>query len=202
MFYLLLNLLAIDKLCRFKDNFTPSLFVMADPLQSQPASVQPKDVHMDDLLLKKTFLEHLNYIYFGKKHLIDFYMEAQGIATLNVLKQAIQEAIDDAESQTEQMDEIYETIKETPSKTSTLGIKALTLEAYLAAIKAGKTPLERDVFILFYLQQIEGVEITYFKVLKNLAKAIGYSNSFLDQTFDIAVENKVLFESIYKEYIS
>ena len=100
------------------------------------------------------------------------------------------------------MDEIYEAIKESPSKTNTLGIRALTLEAYLAAIKAGKTPLERDVFILFYMQQIEGIEITYFKVLKNLAQAIGYSNSFIDQPFDIAVENKLLFEMIYKEYIS
>jgi len=52
------------------------------------------------------------------------------------------------------------------------------------------------------LQQIEGIEITYFKVLKNLAKAIGYSNSFLDQPFDLAVENRVLFEAIYKEYIN
>ena len=172
---------------------------MSDSLSS---SLQPKDVHMDDYLLKKTFLEHLNYIYYGKRHLIDFFVEVKDIATLSVLKHAIEEAIDDNESQIKQMDEIYTAIKEAPSKTNTLGIKALTLEAYLAAIKAGKTPLERDVFILFYLQQIEGIEVTYFKVLKNLAKAIGYSNSFLDQPFDTAVENKILFEQIYKEYIS
>ena len=171
---------------------------MNDPL----SSLQPKDVHVSDYLLKKTFLEHLNYIYYGKRHLINFFTEAQGIATLKVLKHAIQEGIDDTESQITQMDEIYAAIKEEPSQINTLGIKALTLEAYLTAIKAGKTPLERDVFILFYLQQIEGIEITYFKVLKNLAKAIGYSNSFLDQPFDIAVENKILFEQIYKEYIS
>ena len=47
------------------------------------------------------------------------------------------------------MDEIYTVINESPSKTSTLGLKALTLEGYLATIKAGKTALERDVFILF-----------------------------------------------------
>jgi len=171
---------------------------MSEPL----SSLQPKDVCIDDRVLKRTFLEHLNYIYYGKKHLIDFFIEAQGIATLTVLKHAIQEGIDDTKSQIEQMDEIYAAIKESPSKTNTLGIKALTLEAYLAAIKAGKTPLERDVFILFYLQQIEGIEITYFKVLKNMAKSIGYNHSFIDQPFDIAVENKLLFESIYKEYIS
>ena len=100
------------------------------------------------------------------------------------------------------MDEIFTSINESPSKTNIIGIKAMTLEAYLAAIKGGKTPLERDVFILFYLQLIEGIEITYFKVLKNLAKAVGYSSTFLDQPFDLAVENKVLFETIYKEYIS
>jgi len=174
---------------------------MADPTDPSP-SLQPKDVQIDDMLLKKTFLEHLNYIYFGKQHLISFFNEVKSIAKLNVLKHAIQEGIDDTESQIKQMDEIYSAIAETPSQTSTLGIKAMTLEAYIATIKAGKTPLEKDVFILFYLQQIEGIEITYFKVLKNLAKAIGYSNSFLDQPFDLAVENKILFESIYKEYIS
>ncbi|HEY4194951.1 MAG TPA: DUF892 family protein [Mucilaginibacter sp.] len=171
---------------------------MSDNLASQ----QPKDVQIDDKLLKKTFLEHLNYIYFGKHHLLDFFNEVQDIATLKVLKMAIQEGIDDTESQVGQMDEIYSAIAESPSQINTLGIKAITLEAYLAAIKAGKTPLERDVFILFYLQQIEGIEITYYKVLKNLAKAIGYSNTFLNQPFDIAVENKILFETIYKEYIN
>jgi ferritin-like metal-binding protein YciE len=166
------------------------------------ASLQPKDVQIDDFLLKKTFLEHLNYIYFGKHHLLDFFKEVKDIAKLNVLKMALQEGIDDAEDQIMQMDEIYAAIKEKPSKTNTLGLKAMTLEAYLAVIKSGKTPLERDVFILFYLQQIEGIEITYFKVLKNLAKAIGYNHKFLDQPIDLAVENKILFETIYQEYIN
>lgn len=163
---------------------------------------QPKDVQIDDKLLKRTFSEHLNYIYYGKHSLLNFFAEVKSIASLQVLKLAIQEAIDDAENQLEQLDEIYTAINETPSKTSILSIKATMLEAYINAIKAGKTALERDVFILFYLQQIEGIEITYFKVLKNLAKAIGYSNTFVDQSFDMAVENKILFEQIYKEYIS
>ncbi len=171
---------------------------MSDPL----SSLQPKDVQIDDKLLKKTFLEHLNYIYFGKKHLIDFFKEIENIGRLNVLKQAISELTEDTHSQLKSLDEIYEAINESPAKTSTLSLKATTLEAYLTAIRGGRTPLEKDVLILFYLQQIEGIEITYFKVLKNLAKAIGYSNSFLDQPFDLAVENRVLFEAIYKEYIN
>lgn len=176
--------------------------VINNNMSDNLTSLQPKDVQIDDKLLKKTFLEHLNYIYYGKHHLIKFFTEVKDIAKLQVLKMAIQEGIDDTKKQIAQMDEIFETINERPSQTNTLGIKAITLEAYLAAIKAGKTPLERDVFILFYLQQIEGIEITYFKVLRNLAKAIGYSNKFLDQTFDIAVDNNILFETIYKEYIS
>ncbi|OIQ72116.1 hypothetical protein GALL_462590 [mine drainage metagenome] len=171
-------------------------------MTDQLSALQPKDVQIDDKLLKKIFLEHLNYIYYGKQHLLHFFDEVKGIARLNVLKQAIQEAIDDTLRQMSQMDEIFTAIDEKASKTNTLGLKALTLEAYIAAIKAGKTALEKDVFILFYLQQIEGIEITYFKVLKNLAKAIGYSNTFLDQPFDLAVGNKVLFEAIYKDYIS
>lgn len=157
---------------------------------------------MDENLLKKTFLAHLNYIYIGKKHLVNFFTEVLGLATLNVLKLAIDEAIEDTRNQINHIEAVYASIKEEPSETNTLGIKAITLEAYLEVIKAGKSPLERDVFILFYLQQIEGIEVTYFKVLKNLGKAVGYETAYLDQPYDTAVENKVLFESIYKEYIS
>jgi ferritin-like metal-binding protein YciE len=162
----------------------------------------PEDVHFENKHLKKIFLEHLNSIYYGKQHLINFLAEVKALATLQHLKAAIQECSDDAEKQISQMDEIFNSIEENKSKTSVLGIKAMTLEAYLSAIKSGKTPMERDVFIVFYLQLIEGIEITYFKVLKNLAKAIGYSNTFLNQPFDLAVVNKILFESIYQEYIS
>ena len=171
-------------------------------MSSALASLQPKDIRIDDQLLKRTFLEHLNYIYYGKKHLLDFFMEVKDIASLNILKLAIEEGIADAEKQLTDIELLYEAINENPSKLSTLGLKAITLEAYLTAIKAGKTPLEKDVFILFYLQQIEGIEITYFKVLKNLAKAIGYNYNFLEQPFDMAVENKILFEAIYNEYIN
>jgi ferritin-like metal-binding protein YciE len=162
----------------------------------------PKDVKFENDHLKKMFLEHLNSIYFGKQHLLDFFNEIEIIASLQPLKLAVDELRTDTNNQILQRDEIYRSIKKAPNKTSILGMKGMTLEAYLSVIRSGKSPLERDVFILFYLQIIEGIEITYFKVLKNLAKAIGYSNTFLDQPFDTAVENKVLFEAIYKEYIN
>lgn len=164
--------------------------------------VTPKDVKFESNHLEKIFLEHLNSIYLGKQYLLDFFKEVEEIACVQQLKLAIDECHNDTKNQILAMDEIYSSIHKQPAKTSVLGIKAMTLEAYMCVIKTGKTPEERDVFILFYLQIIEGIEVTYFKVLKNLAKAIGYSNTFLDQPFDTAVENKVLFEAIYKEYIS
>jgi ferritin-like metal-binding protein YciE len=171
-------------------------------MNDQLSALQPKDVQIDDKLLKKIFLEHLNYIYYGKHHLLQFFDEIKDIARLTVLKQAIHEAIDDTNDQIGQLEEIYTSIHGSPSKVNNLAIQALILEAYLAAIKAGKSSMEKDIFILFYLQQLEGFEITYYKVLKNLAKAIGYSSTFLDQPFDLAVGNKILFEAIYQEYIS
>lgn len=162
----------------------------------------PKDVVIADAHLKRIFLEHLNNIYFGKKHLLDFLAEVIEIASLQQLKLALKECQDDTVTQMMQLDSVYNMINEQPSKISILGMKGMTLEAYISVIKSGKTPVERDVFILFYLQIIEGIEITYFKVLKNLARALGYSNTFFDQPFDTAVENKVLFDAIYREYIS
>jgi len=165
-------------------------------------NLSPQDVKFEDAHLKKIFLEHLNSIYCGKRHLIEFFEEIKELATLQFLKNAIEECKVDAEHQMQHLDGIFNSINEDQSKISVLGMKAMTLEAYISAIKAGKTPMERDVFIVFYLQLIEGIEVTYFKVLKNLAKSIGYSNSFLDKPFNQAVEDKIMFESIYKEYIS
>ena len=171
---------------------------MSTPDNSQT----PKNVVIEDEHLKKMFLEHLNGIYFGKKHLLEFFGEVMSMASLKHLKLAINECIDDTVKQIEHMDDIYTSIHKKPSKTSVLGVKGMTLEAYLSVIKTGKTPIERDVFILFYLQIIEGIEVTYFKVLKNLAQAIGYKFAYLNEPFDLAVDNKVMFESIYKEYIN
>jgi ferritin-like metal-binding protein YciE len=165
-------------------------------------NLSPQEVKFEDAHLKKIFLEHLNSIYCGKEHLIHFFEEIKTLATLHYLKDAIQECSDDARSQIQHMDGIFNAIGEDQSKISVLGMKGMTLEAYITAIRSGKTAMERDVFIVFYLQLVEGIEVTYFKVLKNLAKAIGYSNTFLDKPFNQAVEDKLMFESIYKEYIS
>jgi ferritin-like metal-binding protein YciE len=168
-----------------------------------PISEQnPEDVKFENVHLKRIFLEHLNSIYFGKKHLIDFFEEIKELASLTYLKEAVQECYEATQKQLVQLDSIYNTIDETPSKTTVLGIKAMTLEAYISAIKTGKTAMERDVFIVFYVQIIEGIEITYFDVLRNLAKAIGYSNTFINKPFNLAVENKLAFEAIYKAYIT
>src|ERR1700754_2200650 len=102
----------------------------------------PKDVKFEDDHLKKIFLEHLNAIYFGKQHLLDFFKEVEEIASVNQLKQAIDECRHDTTSQIVHMDEIYLSLEKKPSKTSVLGIKAMTLEAYLTVIKSGKTPVE------------------------------------------------------------
>lgn len=168
-----------------------------------PISEQnPEDVKFEDAHLKKIFLEHLNSIYFGKQHLVEFFEEIKGLASLIYLKEAIQECYQATQKQLTQLESIYNTINETPSKTTVLGIKAMTLEAYISAIKTGKTAMERDVFIVFYVQIIEGIEITYFDVLRNLAKAIGYSSTFINKPFNLAVKNKLAFEAIYKAYIT
>src|SRR4051812_32950736 len=104
------------------------------------APLTPKDVKFEDDHLKKMFLEHLNSIYFGKQHLLDFFKEAETIASLQQLKLAIDELRNDTNSQILQMDEIYLSIHKAPTKTSVLGMKGMTLEAYLTVIKSGKTP--------------------------------------------------------------
>ncbi|GGB24120.1 hypothetical protein GCM10011500_45510 [Mucilaginibacter rubeus] len=195
------NLIAIS--LALNDNYLMYIYLYLNNCQMPRISEQnPEDVKFENVHLKRIFLEHLNSIYFGKKHLIDFFEEIKELASLAYLKEAVQECYEATQKQLTHLDSIYSAINETPSKTTVLGIKAMTLEAYISAIKTGKTAMERDVFIVFYVQIIEGIEITYFDVLRNLAKTIGYSNSFINKPFNLAVKNKLAFEAIYKAYIT
>jgi ferritin-like metal-binding protein YciE len=81
-----------------------------------PISEQnPEDVKFENVHLKRIFLEHLNSIYFGKKHLIDFFEEIKELASLTYLKEAIQECYEATQKQLKQLDSIYNNINETPS---------------------------------------------------------------------------------------
>ncbi|GAB3903236.1 DUF892 family protein [Mucilaginibacter boryungensis] len=159
---------------------------------------------LDDIALTKLFLKQLDNIYCIKKHLLDILPRLADKASFPALKNAILENTDQIKIQVLRMDMIYKIYQAKYRPHNCIGIKTMSLEAYIAAKVEEQTPLERDLALLIHLQITESVEMAYFNVLRNIADSISDKEvvTLLDQNFDTAIKSKKMYELIAKEYIS
>jgi ferritin-like metal-binding protein YciE len=162
------------------------------------------DMKLDDAALTKLFLKQLDNIYCIKKHLLDILPRLADKASFPALKDAILENIDQIKIQVLRMDIIYKIYHAKYRQHNCIGIKTMSLEAYIAAKVDEQTPVERDLALLIHLQITESVEMAYFNVLRNIADNISNKEvvTLLDQNFDTAITSKKMYELIAKEYIS
>lgn len=162
------------------------------------------DQKLDEAALKKLFLKQLDNIYCIKKHLIQVLPSLSDKASFPDLKNAIVEAIDQIKMQILRMDVIYKMFSAKYNEERCIGIKTMSLEAYIAAKVEDQQPVERDMALLIHLQITESVEMAYFSVLKNIASNLNNKDVeiLLSQNLESAVSSKKLYELIAKEYIS
>ncbi|WP_454802902.1 hypothetical protein [Mucilaginibacter phyllosphaerae] len=85
-----------------------------------------------------------------------------------------------------------------------MGIRALTIEAFVAAKTPDLSNLERDLLVLYHLNNLGSIEISSFTFLKEIALSMHLKDMtvLLHQNLDIAKDNKELFELITREYIN
>jgi ferritin-like metal-binding protein YciE len=159
---------------------------------------------LNDASLKKLFLRQLDNIYCIKKHLIQVLPSLADKASFPDLKDAIVENIDQLKVQILRMDVIYKIFSAKYQEEKCMGIKTMSLEAYIAARVEEQEPVERDMALLIHLQITESVEMAYFSVLRNIAGNLNSKEveTLLNQNFDTATNSKKLYELIAKEYIS
>ena len=162
------------------------------------------DLKMDNAALKKLFLKQLNNIYCIKKHLIQTLPSLADEASFPDLKEAIAESIDQLKMQILRMEVIYKILSSKYSGEKCMGVKTMSLEAYIAARVEDQSPVERDMSLLIHLQITESVEMAYFGVLKNIAASLNNKEIevLLSQNFDSATSSKKLYDLIAREYIS
>jgi len=148
------------------------------------------------------FIDHLNRIYCAKSHLQDRLPEMRTSAYFTDLVHAITETLVDVEQQISRMNEIYLLLGIKPGFESCAGILGLIEDAFSAIHQGGDDPQTRDLSILFYLQNIESIEMASFKMLKLAAPQLERKKikQLLKENFDEASDDLALLRLITFRY--
>ncbi|MES2808848.1 MAG: DUF892 family protein [Bacteroidota bacterium] len=159
---------------------------------------------MDGASVRKIFLMQLSNIYSIKTYLVANLPLMAEAASFPDLKYAIAETIDDIRLQLLRMDAIYDIINETYHHRQCVGVRALTMEAYVISKAPGMSKLETDLYMLYHLNILESLEISCFTALHTLSLAMPDKDMALliKQNLDVAKDNKELYELISREYIN
>lgn len=158
---------------------------------------------LDHVQLKKIFIHQLNRIYFGKCYLNQTLQSLIKTASFKNLQLAIQEMGDDVKKQINRMEDIYTLLNEKPYDQSRNPIKSIIKDDfYLNHIQ--QMPVLKDMDIILYVQLLEHINITTYRMLKMLASEL--KNAEIDQLliecFDESVDDDQLFVLIAQEYLT
>jgi ferritin-like metal-binding protein YciE len=157
----------------------------------------------DARFLKQIFLHHLNRIYNGKCFLRDHLNNLISLASFRGLGLALEEFGDDVKKQITRMEEIYLLIGEKPSDEDCNPIKSIVQEEFCIDEKQ-TIALINDLDIMLYVQVLEHINITSYRMLKMIAITLKYTDvkQLLTENFNESIDNDKLFMLIAKEYVT
>jgi ferritin-like metal-binding protein YciE len=154
--------------------------------------------------LKLLFIHQLNRVNCTKGYLIRNLPILEEIASFKTMKLAIQEDLDDVKKQQLRIDEMYELLDSKASDEGCDVIKSIIEEAFNLGNNAGKSTIVNDMDIILYMQLIENIELTSFRMLKAIAQFMGNDDitQMVTECFDENVDNDKLFTLITEEYLA
>lgn len=160
-------------------------------------------IHFDDEKLKLFFIQHLDKIYCAKLHLINRLPVLLTQAHYADLKDAILETVSHVEMEISRMEIIYTLLESAYSNCNEKGLNGLIEDAFEAIQKQGPDPELRDLSILFYLQNIESVEMASFQILQMAAVKLQNKQvaTLLKENYEEAKADRTLFLLIASKYI-
>jgi len=129
----------------------------------------PTDIELGPNSLRDFFIVHLNKIYTAKSHLISSLIALEEEAHFSDLKKGIRETIDDVQKQQERMEQIYQRLGVEFSEESASGMLGLIKDSFEEIRQRSGQPILRDLAMLFYLQNIESIEMASFQLLQMIA---------------------------------
>lgn len=154
--------------------------------------------------LKPLFAHHLNRLYFGKRYLNDTLEKLINIASFHSLQLALTELWDDVKKQLERLDEVYQQAAITPSDADCIPVQSIFKEVFALERRGVGLELLSDMDLMLYMQLIERINITAYRMLRILAKALNYTeiDQLLIECFDESVDDDKLFVVITNEYLT
>lgn len=157
---------------------------------------------LDDHYLKKVFVHHLSRIYNGKIFLHKNLSHLSSLASFKGLKMAMEEFSEDVLKQIVRMKLIYSAIGETAVDTGCNPITNIVKDEF--CLDENQTePILNDLDLMLYVQLLEHVNITSYRMLIMIAKILKYDDikQLLKENYDESQDNDKLFTLIAKEYI-
>lgn len=153
--------------------------------------------------LKLFFIKHLDRIYAAKIHLTHKLPLLAEEARFKDLRNAIFDTVGNVEMQLARLQLIYTLLDCDPSKGSIHGLSGLIDDAF-EAINEQKGEAElQDLSIIFYLQNIESVEMASFQILQMAAIRLHnpHINKLLKENYEEAKSDRTLLLLISSKYI-
>lgn len=169
---------------------------------NQPS--EDENMNLDTEKLRTFFVEHLDKIYCAKSHLITRLPQLLEQAHFSDLKAAIIQTVEHVQMEIARMDMIYALLDTDYSDCTAKGITGFVEDAFAAIAQQGPQKELRDLSMLFYLQNIESVEMASFQILQMTAvklknKQIG---KLLKENYEEAKADRTLFLLIASKYIT
>lgn len=153
--------------------------------------------------IKTFFIDHLSRIYAAKTHLVTRMPKLAEEVRFSDLHHAIQETVDDVEKQVARMQMIFELLDAEPSTESCMGIDKIVDDAF-AAIYQQDEPALTDMCIIFYMQNIESLEVASFQILQMAAVKLKNKQikQLLRENYDEAKADRSLMLLIAAKYVT
>ena len=163
-----------------------------------------KKINLGSEKLKIFFIKHLDRIYGAKLHLVSKLRHIADEVEFTDLKSAINETISDVEKQIARMEVIYSLLDAEVSKGSIHGLTGLIQDAFVSIQEHHGEPELRDLSIIFYLQNIESVEMASFQILQMAAVKLKnkHINQLLKENYEEAKADRTLLLLISSKYIT
>ncbi|CAG5074581.1 hypothetical protein DYBT9623_05268 [Dyadobacter sp. CECT 9623] len=160
------------------------------------------NLEKDDLEI--FLINHLDKIYAAKSMLVSELPQILDNAYFSDLRGAIYETVEDVKKQMVRMDEIYQIMGAAVSEGNSNGLKGLIDDSFKDIGLHSSNPELRDMSILFYLHNIESIEMASFQILEMLAVKLknGRIKQLIKQNYEEAKADRTLLLLINAKYIS
>jgi len=154
--------------------------------------------------LERLFVHQLNRVNCTKGYLARNLPLLKEKASFKNMQLAIEESLDDVKKQQQRIDEMYELLGSKASDEGCEVVKTVIEEAFNLGNNAGKSTIMNDMDIILYMQLIENIELTSFRMLTLIAQFMGNAQitHMLTECFDENVDNDNLFKMISEEYLA